>query len=77
MAITLDHVMVLSHNKVEAGTFLARILKAPCGQAKVGPFFAVYINDSLTIDFDEATSRGPGPRARGGGPRCGVRRQAR
>lgn len=59
MAITLDHVMVLSHNKVEAGTFLARILEAPCGQANVGPFFAVYINDSLTIDFDEVA--GPYP----------------
>jgi catechol 2,3-dioxygenase-like lactoylglutathione lyase family enzyme len=59
MATTLDHVMVLSHNKVEAGEFLARILNAPCGEANVGPFFAVYINDSLTIDFDEVA--GPYP----------------
>lgn len=59
MAATLDHVMVLCHNKVEAGEFLARILNAPCGQANVGPFFAVYINNSLTIDFDECA--GPYP----------------
>jgi catechol 2,3-dioxygenase-like lactoylglutathione lyase family enzyme len=32
---------------------LAHLLGVPCGPAKEGPFFAVYINDSLTLDFIE------------------------
>ena len=51
--------MVLSHNKVEAGQFLARMLNVASGQAAVGPFFSVYVNDSLTFDFDEVAEPYP------------------
>ncbi|MES2604172.1 MAG: VOC family protein, partial [Pseudomonadota bacterium] len=32
---------------------LAQLLGVPCGNASEGPFFAVYINDGLTLDFIE------------------------
>jgi catechol 2,3-dioxygenase-like lactoylglutathione lyase family enzyme len=59
MPIHLDHAMVLSHNKVEAGQFLAHVLNVACGHANVGPFFAVYVSDSLTLDFDEVVEPYP------------------
>lgn len=59
MAITLDHALALSHNKVEAGQFLARVLNVACGPANIGPFFAVYVSDSCTLDFDEVAEPYP------------------
>ena len=55
----LDHFTVPSRNKTAAAKLLANLLGAPCSPATAGPFFAVYINDTLTLDFDETTEPFP------------------
>lgn len=51
MAIELDHAIVSARNRDESAQQLAHLLGVPCGPAKEGPFFAVYVNDGLTLDF--------------------------
>ena len=53
MTIHLDHTIVPARNKVASAKLLAELLGVPCGEAEAGPFFAVYINDGLTLDFIE------------------------
>lgn len=53
MTIELDHILVPSKNKNAAAQQLAMILGVDWGPAKVGPFIAVYVNQNLTLDFDE------------------------
>ena len=53
MAVQLDHILIPSHNRDAAAKQLADILGVRWGQAGIGPFTAVYVNDGLTIDFDE------------------------
>jgi len=55
MTIHLDHLMVPSRNKVAAAKLLGELLGVPWSETNVGPFAAVYLNDGLTIDFDEWT----------------------
>ena len=55
MTVHLDHLMVPSRNKVAAAKLLAELLGVPWSETSVGPFAAVYVNDGLTIDFDEWT----------------------
>jgi hypothetical protein len=53
LAISLDHTIVPSHNKVEAARFIARIFDLPFTDA--GGYFApVIVNDQLTLDFASA-----------------------
>ena len=55
MAITLDHTIVPSHDKVEAARFFARIFDLPYDGA--GGYFApVRVNDELTLDFASASN---------------------
>jgi catechol 2,3-dioxygenase-like lactoylglutathione lyase family enzyme len=51
MAILLDHLIVPSHNPVDAAQSLATILGVPW-EKEVGHFTPVYVNESLTLDFD-------------------------
>ena len=51
MTIQLDHTIVPSHTRDASGQRLAELLNVPCGPANAGPFFAVYVNDGLTLDF--------------------------
>ncbi|HSB98195.1 MAG TPA: VOC family protein, partial [Spongiibacteraceae bacterium] len=51
MTIQLDHVIVSSHSRDDSARRLADLLGVDCGPARAGPFFAVYINDGLTLDF--------------------------
>ena len=53
MTIQLDHTIVPSRTRDASAKLLARLLAVPCGPAKEGPFFAVYVNDGLTLDFIE------------------------
>lgn len=53
MAVHLDHLMVPSRNKVAAAKLLADLLGVPWSETSIGPFSAVYVNDGLTLDFDE------------------------
>lgn len=53
MAIQLDHTIVPSRSRDASAKRLASLLGVPCGPAKLGPFFAVYVNDGFTLDFIE------------------------
>src|ERR1700741_272388 len=55
MTVYLDHLMVPSRNKVASAKLLAELLGVPWSETGVGPFAPVYVNDGLTIDFDEWT----------------------
>lgn len=59
MTIRLDHVIVPSRNRVASARRLAELLDVPWSASGVGPFSPVYVNDDLTLDFDEA--EGPFP----------------
>ena len=53
MAILLDHVIVPSRSPVASARVLAEILGV-AWEAKDGHFTPVYVNETLTLDFDEA-----------------------
>lgn len=55
MTVELDHLMVPSRNKVASAKLLAELLGVPWSETGVGPFAPVYVNEGLTIDFDEWT----------------------
>ena len=59
MAIHLDHFIVPTHNRVASAKLLAELLGVPWAETGVGPFSPVYVNDGLTLDFDEATEPFP------------------
>lgn len=60
MAIQLDHLLVPVRDRVASAKLLAELLDVPwAAQGAVGPFSPVYVNDGLTIDFDEATDPYP------------------
>ncbi len=54
MTIELDHLLVPSHDRVGSAKLLAALLGVPWAESAAGPFSPVYVNDGLTIDFDEA-----------------------
>lgn len=51
MSIQLDHFIVSSRDKTAAARQLAGLLGVAWGEARFGPFMAVYLNDGLTLDF--------------------------
>jgi catechol 2,3-dioxygenase-like lactoylglutathione lyase family enzyme len=53
MAIQLDHLMVPSRDKIAAAKLLAELLGVPWSSTGIGPFAPVFVNDGLTIDFDQ------------------------
>jgi catechol 2,3-dioxygenase-like lactoylglutathione lyase family enzyme len=58
--IELDHQIVPARDRVAAAQRLADVLGVPwAAQASAGPFSAVYVSESLTLDFD--THAGPLP----------------
>jgi hypothetical protein len=59
MSIQLDHTIVPSRDRRAAAELLARILAVPWSETGVGPFCPVYINDGLTLDFDQAEGEFP------------------
>ncbi len=42
-----------------SATLLAKLLGVPCEEGREGPFFAVYVNDGLTLDFVETDQQFP------------------
>lgn len=52
MAILLDHLIVPSHNPVASAQSLADLLDVPW-ETQVGHFTPVYVNNTLTLDFDK------------------------
>jgi hypothetical protein len=59
MAVQLDHLLVPSHDRVSAAEFLAGLLGVPWAASGVGPFSPVYVNDGLTLDFDQVDGEFP------------------
>jgi len=55
MDIQLDHILVPARDKVASAKLLAELLGVPWSETGVGPFAPVYVNDGLTLDFDEWT----------------------
>jgi catechol 2,3-dioxygenase-like lactoylglutathione lyase family enzyme len=53
MTVHLDHLLVPSRDRVAAARQLAQLLGVAWGPSAIGPFTAVYVDDALTIDFDE------------------------
>lgn len=53
MTVQFDHLMVPSRDKRAAAKLLAELLGVPWSEAGVGPFVPVYLNEGLTLDFDE------------------------
>lgn len=59
MEIQLDHTMIPSHTRDQSATLLAELLGVPCCADKEGPFFAVYVNENLTLDFIQTDEEFP------------------
>jgi catechol 2,3-dioxygenase-like lactoylglutathione lyase family enzyme len=56
MAVQLDHLLVPSRDRVASARLLAELLGVPwAAQSGAGPFSPVFVNDGLTLDFDEWT----------------------
>jgi catechol 2,3-dioxygenase-like lactoylglutathione lyase family enzyme len=53
MSVQLDHLLVPARDKVAAARLLAQLLGVPWAETGVGPFCPVFVNDGLTLDFDE------------------------
>lgn len=54
MAAQLDHFTVPCRDQVAAARLLAELLGVPWAPAAGSPFVAVYVNDGLTLDFDQS-----------------------
>jgi len=52
MAITLDHTIVPTHDKVASAKFFAKIFGLAY-DGPTGPFAPVQVNETLTFDFDD------------------------
>ena len=50
VAMTLNHTIVPAHDKEQAARFLARLFDLPV-EHPPGPFAAVRVNDTLTLDY--------------------------
>ena len=59
MGVHLDHFTVPCRDKAAAAQRLAQLLGVRWSPSNAGPFMAVYIDDGLTLDFDETTEPFP------------------
>lgn len=59
MPIHLDHCLVPTRNRIASAKLLAGLLGVPWAESGVGPFSPAYINDGLTLDFDETAEPYP------------------
>lgn len=59
MKIELDHLIIPSHQKEKSAELISRIFNVPWSNSNSGPFCAVYMNEGLTLDFDQAESEFP------------------
>jgi hypothetical protein len=54
MTIHLDHTIVPSRSQAASAKLLAELLGVPWAKAGAGPFSPVYVNDGLTLDFQDS-----------------------
>lgn len=59
MTIQLDHTIVPSRSQVKSAKLLAELLGVPWAEKGVGLFSPVYVNDGLTLDFQETDEEFP------------------
>jgi len=59
MSIELDHAIVPSRDRRASAELLAFLLGVAWAESGVGPFCPVYVNDSFTLDFDQAADPFP------------------
>jgi catechol 2,3-dioxygenase-like lactoylglutathione lyase family enzyme len=59
MTIHLDHAIVPSRNQSASAKLLAELLGVPWAEAGAGPFSPVYVNDGLTLDFQDTGEHFP------------------
>jgi hypothetical protein len=59
MSIQLDHTIVPSRNQIESAKLLAELLGVPWSATGAGPFSPVYINEGLTLDFQDTDEQFP------------------
>jgi catechol 2,3-dioxygenase-like lactoylglutathione lyase family enzyme len=52
-AIQLDHMLVPARDRLKSARLLAQLFGVPWAPSGVGGFAPVYINEGLTLDFDE------------------------
>lgn len=53
MAIQLDHLIVPARDRNASARRIAELFDVPWSTSGVGPFSPVYLNDGLTLDFDQ------------------------
>lgn len=59
MSVELDHTMVSARDRRASAELLAFILDVPWSETGVGPFCPVYVNEGLTLDFDQVDGAFP------------------
>lgn len=59
MTVELDHFIVPSRDKAAAGKRLAELLGVKSAPARLGPFYSVFVNDGLTLDFVDSEEAFP------------------
>jgi catechol 2,3-dioxygenase-like lactoylglutathione lyase family enzyme len=59
MGIELDHTIVPSRHPVQSARQLAELLGVPWAETALGPFSPVFVNDGLTLDFQDTSEDFP------------------
>ena len=59
MTIQLDHFIVPCRNQIASAKMLADLLGVPWEETSLGGFSPVYINDGLTLDFQQTDEAYP------------------
>ena len=59
MSVELDHTIVPARDKKAAAELLAFILNTPWAESGVGSFCPVFVNQGLTLDFDQVEGNFP------------------
>jgi hypothetical protein len=59
LSIHLDHLLIPVRDRVASARLLATLLGVAWAESGIGPFSPVYVNDGLTLDFDQADSPYP------------------
>jgi len=54
MTVQLDHTLIPARDRKASAELLAMLLGVPWAESGVGPFSPVYVNEGLTLDFDQA-----------------------
>ncbi len=59
MTVQLDHVIVPSRSRAASAKLLGELLGVPWAKSGLGPFSPVYVNDGLTLDFQDTDEQFP------------------